>query len=182
MGCYLSYSNETTITSDPDVEFYTEATYIVNAPKKSRVAEPKGSSSVFLYIKNNRLYHTPQYSSYLQCCMSSDYSKSYRLSNLDCVEVISGKVKLQGSFGNYNVELGLKIEVSDGFNPTMIKVFRTPDAVRLATLLQPHVNGQVITEPNTEGRVYVFKCQTVHTANYSGFSSGCTGPSVGYCS
>ena len=136
MGCCLSYKSST--INDPDVEFYTEATHFVSALKSARgnIVRWTGRTSVLLYIKNGRLYHIPKCGSNLLFCMSRGYSR--KLSDLGHVEVISGKVRVERPYEIiyvHNVKLGLKIEVKDcfKFNPNVIEVYRTPDAVRLAT-------------------------------------------------
>ena len=53
------------------------------------------------------------------------------------------------------MNLGLKIGLRNWYNPfngcpiSLTKIYDTPDAVALATLLQPLANGHVTTEPQT---------------------------------
>ena len=54
------------------------------------------------------------------------------------------------------MNLSLKLSVDDWYIPlygcpvSTVKIYETPDAVRLATLMQPHVRGHVNTEPTTQ--------------------------------
>ena len=158
MGCCIC-GYQSTITDDPDVEFYAEATHLVSALKKNRFVQWAGNSSVLLYVKNNRLYHVPKCGSNLLCC-----GNSHELLNLVRVEVISGKVRVEGTNKHtHNVDQGLKIEVTRRFNSDVGRVYETPDAARLATLLRSRVSGRVVTEPNTKDTV--FKYPPVHN-NY----------------
>ena len=50
----------------------------------------------------------------------------------------------------YTVEHGFMIEVLHSCCPDIVKVYETPDAVRLATLLRSRVSDRVIMEPNTK--------------------------------
>ena len=166
MGCcFCGYQSR--LTEDPAVEFHTEANLLVSAFEKEGIPDDCSlNHPVLLYVKNNRLHHIPRCGDNLLCCMSLCCGYSRQISQLAYVQVISGRVRVLATDGSvmkdWNVELGLKIGIKNWYNPwyvvpcDVVKVYETPDAVRLAQLLQPHVRGEVNTEVVTTDTVFLW--------------------------
>ena len=185
-------SHMSSITDDPETTFYTEAIHLVSILDKENIPDNIQETPVLLYIRKGRLHHVPRCRNLL-CCMCCGYSR--KLSDLGDVEVISGRLRVE-TYGrimtDYNVDPGVKIGVMNWFDPfiaflpyNVTKIYETPDAVQLATLLQPHVKGQVITKPTVADRVITNGTSTRPNANVGyaspavpamscgGFSGGC---------
>ena len=152
MGCCLCRS-KSTFTEDPDI-FHIEATALHTVLPGNYAHD--GVKNVLVYVKNDKLYHVPTCGTQALCCLCTGFSR--KLGKIGNVQVITGELNVfdhqQRLLKAYNIPLGLTVTIPD-WRDCMLschtipvtKIYRTPDAVKLATLLQPHVKGTVVTEP-----------------------------------